>query len=123
MPTTFADVDTYIDLLDASRQSSLQQLRRIILETVPRAEETIQYNMPYYTYHGMLCAFASQKHYMSLYLLDSEIVEKNRHLLSGLSVGKGCIRFKDIKKLPELTIRAMLQEAAQANEAHPNDHC
>jgi hypothetical protein len=64
------DVDTYIDSLDASRKSSLQQLRRIIRETVPEAEETIQYNMPYYTYHGMLCAFASQKHYMSFYFLN-----------------------------------------------------
>jgi uncharacterized protein YdhG (YjbR/CyaY superfamily) len=117
------DVDTYIDSLDESRKSSLQQLRRIILETVPGSEETIQYNMPYYTYHGMLCAFASQKHYMSFYLLDGEIVEKNRHLLAGLSVGKGCIRFKDISKLPEPTIRAMLREAAITNEAHSNDHC
>jgi uncharacterized protein YdhG (YjbR/CyaY superfamily) len=118
------DVDTYIDSLDESRKSSLQQLRQIILETVPGAEETIQYKMPYYTYHGMLCAFASQKHYMSFYLLcDGEIVEKNRHLLTGLSVGKGCIRFKDINKLPEPTIRAMLREVALANEAHPNDHC
>ena len=83
----------------------------------------MHYNMPYYTYHGMLCAFASQKNYMSFYLLDGEIVEKNRHLLAGLSVGKGCIRFKDISKLPEQTIRAMLHEAALSNEAHPNDHC
>jgi uncharacterized protein YdhG (YjbR/CyaY superfamily) len=123
MQTTYPDVDTYIDLLDESRKSSLQQLRRIILETVPGAEERIQYNMPYYTYHGMLCAFASQKHYMSFYLLNGEIVEKNRHLLAGLSVGKGCIRFKDFSKLPEPTIRTMLREAALANEAQPNDDC
>ncbi len=117
------DVDTYIDSLDEPRKSSLQQLRKIILETVPEAEETIQYNMPAYTYHGMLCAIASQKHYMSFYLLDGAIVEKNRHLLTGLSVGKGCIRFKDINKLPEPTIRAMLREVALSNETHPNDHC
>lgn len=117
------DVDTYIDSLDEPRKSSLQQLRRIILETVPEAKETMQYIMPYYTYHGMLCAFASQKNYMSFYLLDGEIVEKNRHLLAGLNVGKGCIRFKDISKLPEPTIRTLLHEAALSNEAHPNDHC
>jgi uncharacterized protein YdhG (YjbR/CyaY superfamily) len=117
------DVDTYIDALDEPRKSSLQQLRHIILETVPEVEETIQYNMPYYTYHGMLCAFASQKNYMSFYLLDGEIVEKNRHLLAGLSIGKGCIRFKDISKLPVSTIRAMLRETALSNEAHRNDHC
>ena len=117
------DVDTYIASLDESPKSSLQQLRRIILETVPGAEETMQYNMPYYDYHGMLCAFASQKRYMSFYLLNDEIVEKNRHLLAELNVGKGCIRFKDISKLPEPTIRVMLQEAALANKGRPNDHC
>ena len=77
------DVNTYIDLLDEPRRSSLQQLRRIISETVPEAEETIQYNMPYYTYHGMLCAFASQKNYMSFYLLDGEIVKKIAIYLPG----------------------------------------
>jgi len=123
MTTTYADVDTYIASLDEPRRTSLEQLRKIILETVPEAEETIQYNMPAYTYHGMLCAFASQKNYMSFYLLDGAIVEKNRYLLTGLSVGKGCIRFKDINKLPETTIRAMLREVALSNEAHPNDHC
>ena len=116
-------VDNYIDSLDEPRKTSLQQLRRIILETVPEAEETMQYNMPYYTYHGMLCAFASQKNYMSFYLLDGEIVEKNRHLLAGLSVGKGCIRFKDIKKLPEPAIRSMLREVALSNEARHKEHC
>ena len=75
------DIDTYINGLEEPRKSSVRQLRRIILETVPDVEETIQYRMPYYTYHGMLCAFASQKNYMSFYLLDGEIVEKNRHLL------------------------------------------
>ena len=43
------DVDTYINSLDEPRKSSLQQLRKIILETVPEAEETIQYNMPAYS--------------------------------------------------------------------------
>lgn len=66
---------------------------------------------------------AKQKHYISFYLLNREIVEKNRRLLAGLNVGKGCIRFKDIRVLPEPTIRAMLREAAIANEAQPNDHC
>ncbi|MGZ3610684.1 MAG: DUF1801 domain-containing protein, partial [Ktedonobacteraceae bacterium] len=43
------DVDTYIASLDEPRRSSLEQLRKIIIETVPEAEESIQYNMPAYT--------------------------------------------------------------------------
>ena len=123
MPTSYINVDAYLNALEEPRKAALQQLRRIILETVPDAQETIQYNMPYYTYHGMLCAFAAQKRYLSFYLLNGEIVENNRHLLKGYSVGKGCIRFKDMRALSEATLRTLLREAAAANEASPNDHC
>ena len=64
MPKTLMSVDAYIDALEEPRKGVLQRLRLIILETVPGAQETIQYNMPYYTYRGMLCAFASQKRYV-----------------------------------------------------------
>jgi hypothetical protein len=74
--------------------------------------------------NGVYClVVASQKRYMSFYLLNGEIVENNRHLLKDLSVGKGCIRFQDMKILSEATLRTLLREAAAANEASPNDHC
>ena len=120
---TYTTVDAYLDALDDRRKVALQQLRRIILETVPDAQESIQYNMSAYAYHGMLCAFASQKHYMSFYVLDGAIVDQHRDLLKGLSVGKGCIRFRSIDALPETTVRTLLQAVAAANEPAPNDHC
>ena len=122
MPTSNMNVDAYIDALEEPRKAALQQLRRIILET-------IQYDMPYYTYHGMLCAFAAQKRYLSFYLLNGEIVENNRHLLKGLSVGKGCIRFKDMGAFPKqhcaLYCAKLLQQMRQAqmiiaNRGHDN---
>jgi hypothetical protein len=54
------DVAGYLASLDGERKTSLSRLRSIILQTVPGAAEMIKSGMPYYEYHGMLCAFASQ---------------------------------------------------------------
>ena len=123
MKTTYLTVDAYLADLDEGRRASLSALRAIIRSAVPQATESISYNMPAYEYEGMLCAFAAQKHYLSFYLLNGEVVDQHRELLKELSVGKGCIRFKDLTGLPEATIRTLLRAAAEANQAQFNDHC
>ena len=57
MPASYANVDAYMNSLDGSRQADLQQLRRIIRETVPEAEEIIQYNMPYSERDALPCIY------------------------------------------------------------------
>lgn len=90
---------------------------------MPKATESIKYNLPYYEDNGMLCAFAAQKHYFSFYVLNGEIVARHKDQLRGLSVGKGCIRFKDISELPETLVGKLLRKAAAANKAAFNHHC
>ena len=103
-------VDAYLAGLAPARRQALSQVRALIREVVPEAEETMRYRMPTYAYHGRpLCAFASQKHYMSLYM-DTGLVEKYRSELSGLDVGKSCIRFRRLERLPLDIIEAILVE-------------
>jgi uncharacterized protein YdhG (YjbR/CyaY superfamily) len=109
-------VDAYLENLDPERRAALTELRSLVLRTVPDAPETVKYRMPTYEYEGgMLCAFASQKHYMSLYM-DTELVEKHRKELTELNIGKSCIRFKKLEKLPLDAVRIMLRETAQRGE-------
>ncbi len=49
---------------------------------------------------------------MILYM-DIELVEKHREELAGLSVGRSCIRFNSLEKLPRDTVRTILQETVQ----------
>ncbi|MDY7039916.1 MAG: DUF1801 domain-containing protein [Chloroflexota bacterium] len=108
------DVDVYLQNLRPERRTALESLRSLIFKVVPDAVETIRYGMPAYEYEGrQLCLFASQKRYMSLYL-DTEIVERHRDKLKGLSVGKSCIRFKKFEALPRDVVELMLTEAAQS---------
>jgi uncharacterized protein YdhG (YjbR/CyaY superfamily) len=103
-------VDAYLESLTSERRTALAQLRSLVFKVAPGAEETMKYKMPTYEYGGeTLCAFASQKHYMSVYL-DTELVEKHRAELEGLSVGKSCVRFKRMEQLPLDTIRMILTE-------------
>ena len=104
------EVDAYLAGLGPDRREALTELRAIVLEEAPAAVETMKYRMPTYEYQGgVLCAFASQKQYMSLYM-DTGLVEEHRADLDGLSVGKSCIRFRKLDKLPLGTVRTMLRE-------------
>ena len=103
----------YLQGLEPERRDALVELRELVLETVPGVVETMKYRMPTYEYHGsVLCAFASQKHHMSLYL-NANLVDRYRGDLAGLSVGKSCIRFRRLDDLPLETIQAMLRETLQ----------
>jgi uncharacterized protein YdhG (YjbR/CyaY superfamily) len=111
------EVDQYLEKLDPQRRAALAQVRSLILETVPDAMETMKYKMPTYGYgEAILCAFASQKHYMSLYM-ETRIMDRHREELQHLDLGKSCIRFKKVEQLPLDTVRTMLKETIEALDA------
>ena len=110
MKASARSVDEYLEGLEPKRREALTQVRALILETVSDAVETMKYKMPTYEYKGgALCAFASQKQYMSLYM-EPAVVENHREELSGLSTGKSCIRFRRIDQLSLPTVKTMLEE-------------
>ena len=110
-------VDEYLKNLAPERQAALAKLRSLVFEVAPNAVETMKYRMPTYEYgDGVLCSFASQKHYVSLYM-DTDIVEKHQEELTGLSIGKICIRFRKMEQLPLDTIRRMLEETVRVRRS------
>jgi uncharacterized protein YdhG (YjbR/CyaY superfamily) len=114
MSESTTQVEQYLENLDAPRRDTLTQVRALILEAVPDAVESMKYRMPTYEYGGaMLCAFASQKRYMSLYM-EPPILDGHREELLHLDLGKSCIRFKRIEQLPLAIVRTILQETVQA---------
>lgn len=103
-------VDAYLAGLAPDRREALSDLRQIILDAAPSAKETMRYRMPTYEYGDVvLFSFASQKHYMSLYM-EPGLVEQHRGELAGLSLGKSCIRFRKLEDLPLETVKVILRE-------------
>ena len=112
------EVFAYFDALTPERREALEVVRALVLEAAPEINETMKYRMPTYEYgdDDVLCALASQKQYMSLYM-DPPVVEQHREELKGLSVGKSCIRFRKLQALPLDTIRRMLEESVRSRQA------
>ena len=103
------------------RRAAISEVRQVVLENLPQGyEEMMQFGMIGYviplehyqvTYNGQAlqyAALASQKNYMSLYLMNvysDEAVEiwfVDRYKDSGkrLDMGKACVRFKSLQDLP-----------------------
>lgn len=121
MQSSAQTVQEYLDSLPEERRHALEQVRQVILAHLPDGyQEGMQYGMiGYYipltryptTYNGQplgYAALASQKNYMSLYLMniygDPQIEqwfrEEYRRTGKRLDMGKSCVRFKKVEDLP-----------------------
>jgi len=60
-------VEGYIAGFPDDIRQKLEQLREVVKQTVPDAEEMISYNMPLYKWKGMLISFAAWKSHIAVY--------------------------------------------------------
>ncbi len=112
-----ADVDEYMTKIPAQRREAMQRLRELVEATAGDLVVNMKYGMPtYWVGSHPLCAYASQKNYMSLYL-DMTLVEKYRGEFGSLNCGKSCIRFTKIERLPFGTVARILNETYTAQKA------
>src|SRR5207249_5724717 len=99
------DPDSYIAAIDPERRPQLQKLRGLVRTCVPDAHEAIMWGMIGYEHEGRpFAALASQKNYMSIYLMDlynePSLRDKHQAALSKLQMGKSCINFDSVDELP-----------------------
>ncbi|MCU0494735.1 MAG: DUF1801 domain-containing protein [Chloroflexaceae bacterium] len=117
MQSKATDVTTYLAQLPEERRACLNQLRQLCLETLEGYSEAMEYGMPCYTKNGTVeVAFASQKNYISLYILKEAVVEAHRPELAGLNVGKGCIRYSKPEKMDVGLVQRLLVATRDASE-------
>ncbi|MGY0500955.1 iron chaperone [Nocardia sp. FBN12] len=89
------DVATYLAELPEDRREPLTRLRDLCRAELPGFAEVMSYGMPTYERDNTAeIAFASQKHYISFYLLRSDIRAAFADRLAAHDMGKGCLRFR-----------------------------
>jgi len=109
MQSTAANVTTYLEQTPPERQAALTRLRNLCLSTLRGYEETMEYGMPCYKRNGAVeVSWASQKNYISLYILKKAVLDAHRSELVTASIGKGCIRFSKPDKLDFAVIEKLL---------------
>jgi uncharacterized protein YdhG (YjbR/CyaY superfamily) len=108
--------DAYLAAIAPERRPHVEMLRALVKKAVPKATEGIVWGMLGFAYEGRpFAAIASQKNYLSLYLMDiytqPELRKKHEKALGNLKMGKSCINFSSARELPLETIKAILKEA------------
>ena len=119
MTNTPQTVDDYITGFPDQIQSILRQIRSIIRETVPDAEEVIAYQMPTYRLHGNLVHFAAFKHHIGFYPTPTGVAAFEQEL-APYKHAKGSIRFPLDEPIPYDLIRRIveLRENENIDKAH-----
>ncbi len=125
MENTSEDISSYIDALTEERRIVFNKLRKVIIDNLPTgfnevySYKMIGYVVPHSLYpKGYHCDpklplpfinIASQKNFIAIYHMgiygDEDLLtwfkeEYPKHCTTKLDMGKSCIRFKNIKKIP-----------------------
>lgn len=111
-----ADIDAYIAGFPKEIQSILQEIRAIIREEAPGAQEAIRYQMPTFVLGGNLVHFAAFKKHIGLYPTPSGTAAFQEEL-SPYQWAKGSIQFPLDKPIPyDLVRRIVAFRAAEMRE-------
>ncbi len=110
------NVEAYIAAVPLPARRIMLQLRTIIREEAPLAEEKISYRMPMYAHHGMLVGFAAFERHVGFYAI-SNVVKKYAKELEGYHTGKGSVQFPTGQRLPALLVRQIVRDRVAENEA------
>ncbi|MEM6430412.1 MAG: DUF1801 domain-containing protein [Deinococcota bacterium] len=112
--------DYLAQLADDWRREKLLVLREMICSSGPDLREFIKYKMLAYgapdaenTDAEALFHLNAQKSYVSLYVGDIQKIDPDGKLLTGLDMGKGCIRFKKTTKIEDTQIDAFIANAVE----------
>ncbi len=131
MQSKATTVSQYLNELDPNRRDAISTVRDVILTNLPKGfVESMNWGMIAYevpletfpdTYNKqplMYAALASQKNYMSVYMSgvysDEHQLKKLKAAFSEMGIkpnmGKSCIRFMDVNKIPLDTIGELISE-------------
>jgi len=105
-----ADVDSYLAALDEPKRSTLQQLRRTILEVVPDAEEGISYAVPAFRVEGTVIAgFAAFTRHLSYLPHSGSVFPVLADQLRDYRTSSGALRFPIDAPLPKPLVEELIR--------------
>ncbi len=105
-------IQEYISWFPAEIQAKLQQMREILRQALPEAEEVISYHMPAFKTSEVLVYYAAAKSHLGYYPTSSGVINFKEEL-AGYVTSKGAIQLPYNQELPEQLIRDIAQFRAQ----------
>jgi uncharacterized protein YdhG (YjbR/CyaY superfamily) len=112
------EVDEYLRGVDEPKRSTLQALRRTILEIVPDADQVISYRVPAFRVRGKTVAgFAAFKDHLSYLPFSGSVLAQLADELKGYTMTKSALHFPVDRPLPETVVKKLI--AVRLGEIRP----
>jgi uncharacterized protein YdhG (YjbR/CyaY superfamily) len=107
-------VDEYIAAQPAQWQPHLERVRTTIRRAIPKAVESISYQIPAYKLNGKpVTYFAAWKKHYSIYPASGTLLAQMKDELAGYEIEKGTIRMDYAKPVPIKLIARIAKLRAQ----------
>jgi uncharacterized protein YdhG (YjbR/CyaY superfamily) len=104
------EVDQYLAGLEEPKRTTLEQLRRTILEIVPEAAEGLSYRLPAFRLDGKVIAgFAAFKHHLSYLPHSGSVFPAMADELTGYKMTTGSLHFAVDTPLPKWLVERLLE--------------
>jgi uncharacterized protein YdhG (YjbR/CyaY superfamily) len=117
MQSSAKTVATYLKEVPPSRREALVRLRKLCRDTLTGFRESMDYGGPCYSRNGVAeVGFASQKNFIGLYILRTDVMRSHRYLLTvkGITLGKGCIRYSKPEHIDFKVVESMLRATVES---------
>jgi uncharacterized protein YdhG (YjbR/CyaY superfamily) len=103
------EVDEYLSAVEEPKRSTLQALRRTILEILPEAEEVISYRVPAFRVGGTTVAeFAAFKDHLSYLPFSGSVLRQLADELHGYTMTKSSLHFRVDRPLPKAPVEKLI---------------
>jgi uncharacterized protein YdhG (YjbR/CyaY superfamily) len=103
------EVDRYLRDLEEPKRSTLQALRRTILEVIPDAEEVISYGVPAFRVDRKTVAgFAAFKSHLSYLPFSGSVLRQLGRELDGYAMTKSSLHFPIDHPLPKELVERLI---------------
>lgn len=118
MQSKAKNISEYLNEIPEDRKEAIVHLRTLCLKILKKYEESMDYGMPCYKRNGSVeIAFASQKNYISLYVLKHEVVKKHKNSLKGIDVGKSCIKYAKPDRIDFGVVSKLLKDTLNSKDS------
>lgn len=117
MQSSAKTVAAYIKEAPVTRQEALKRLRALCRSVLVGFKESMAYGGPSYSRNGVIeVGFASQKNFIGLYILRTDVMRSHRYLLNvpGITFGKGAIRYSKPEKIDFDVVEKMLRATVES---------
>ena len=103
------EVDEFLGAVEQPSRSTLETLRRTILEIVPEAEQVISYGVPAFRVHGKTVAgFAAFKNHLSFLPFSGSVLGQLADELDGYTMTKSSLHFAVDRALPKALVKKLI---------------